>query len=381
MNRDPDVQADWANALRLFAAAQRARNIENTTIARRVRQLDVLCADLPTPWRVTREDVLIALSELGNVADATRRTYRDSTRAFYRWAYATGRVAEDPASEPSRRASLAPISDEWDAELRAYRTALRAEGLARTSIRLRLTHVRRLGRDHAHRSPWALTLDDLLEWFGTKRWARETRHAVRSSIRSFYAWGKRTGRVRKSPAKKLPPVHNTMPAPRPAALVDYDVALRQARDREKLAMRMAAELGMRCTEVAVARGSDLEGAPGAWTLRVMGKGQKVRYIPVPDSLASVIRGYRSAPLFPGQIDGHLSPQYLDKVVNRTLPHGTTMHMLRHRFATDAYAATRDTLAVQRLLGHASPATTQRYVQVDDSTLRDAVEAVRQRRAS
>jgi len=58
-----------------------------------------------------------------------------------------------------------------------------------------------------------------------------------------------------------------------------------------------------------------------------------------------------------------------------LGNGVTMHQLRHRFATMAYAVDTDVLVVQRLLGHASPATTQRYVRTDDRAARRTVKAV------
>lgn len=57
------------------------------------------------------------------------------------------------------------------------------------------------------------------------------------------------------------------------------------------------------------------------------------------------------------------------------PSGVTMHALRHVFATRTYNVNRDVLAVQRLLGHASAANTQRYVQVSDESMRALVEAV------
>lgn len=53
----------------------------------------------------------------------------------------------------------------------------------------------------------------------------------------------------------------------------------------------------------------------------------------------------------------------------------TPHPLRHRFATRAYAVDRDLLAVQTLLGHASPVTTRRYVAVPDESLRRTVLSV------
>jgi len=51
-----------------------------------------------------------------------------------------------------------------------------------------------------------------------------------------------------------------------------------------------------------------------------------------------------------------------------------MHALRHAFATRTYNVNRDVFAVQQLLGHSSAATTQRYVQVSDDSLRALVEA-------
>ena len=79
--------------------------------------------------------------------------------------------------------------------------------------------------------------------------------------------------------------------------------------------------------------------------------------------------------FPGSDHGHLSPAWVSKLVRQTLPEGTTMHQLRHRFATQAWSATHDLFAVQRLLGHASPTTTQRYVATAPDELRHVVNAV------
>lgn len=62
-------------------------------------------------------------------------------------------------------------------------------------------------------------------------------------------------------------------------------------------------------------------------------------------------------------------------IEAALGDGWTTHSLRHRFATQAYRATRDIRAVQQLLGHSSPTTTARYVLVDEDSLAAAVLAV------
>lgn len=141
-------------------------------------------------------------------------------------------------------------------------------------------------------------------------------------------------------------------------------------------LRLAAELGLRRGEVARCRREDLERDLAGWTLAIRGKGERFRRLPLSDGLAAAIRTHADAGwLFPGQVDGHLSPHYVGKLVARALPDGWAMHSLRHRFATLAYSEDRDMFTVQELLGHASPVTTRLYVQVPADALRRTVEAV------
>lgn len=72
---------------------------------------------------------------------------------------------------------------------------------------------------------------------------------------------------------------------------------------------------------------------------------------------------------------HQPPVRRQCLLTRALPDGVTGHALRHRFATKAYAVNRDLFAVQQLLGHASPNTTQAYVKVPEESLRQLVNAV------
>ncbi len=80
--------------------------------------------------------------------------------------------------------------------------------------------------------------------------------------------------------------------------------------------------------------------------------------------------------FPGRIDGHMSADWLGKLVARALPGDWTAHNLRHRFATLVYAETHDIRTVQELLGHARITTSQVYTLVDDQAKREAIVGAR-----
>lgn len=272
--------------------------------------------------------------------------------------------------------AMRTLSELWSVEITAWLVALRAAGRSAQTIATRTEQISWLATWARRRSPWELTTEDLLDFMDEhKGWARETRRGVRSALRGFYRWGLATDRADRDPAAGLPPVRPGEPRPRPATDPAYRAALAAAGPRERLMIRLAAEVGMRRAEVAVVHSRDLLEDLDGWSLLVHGKGDKERLVPLPDGLAAALRRLPRGYAFPGQIDGHLSPRYVGKLVGRLLPEGTTMHALRHRFATLAYQVDHDVFTVQELLGHASPATTRRYVKTADTAKRRLVQAV------
>lgn len=269
---------------------------------------------------------------------------------------------------------VAGPSYEWVVAIAAWLVTLRAAGRSRPTIRLRRYQLGRLAAEVAG-GPWDVTGDELVSFVGGQAWGRESLRSWRSALRGFYGWAHATGRVADDPSRALPAVRQSDPCPRPAPEDAYRVALARADDRVRLMLRLAAELGLRRAEVARAHSEWLERDLTGWTLRVEGKGGKVRRLPLTDGLAAAIRRCGPGYLFPGQVDGHVSADWTGKLVARALPDAWAMHSLRHRFATAAFSVDRDLLTVQELLGHASPVTTRMYVRLPDDAMRRTVAAV------
>jgi integrase len=230
------------------------------------------------------------------------------------------------------------------------------------------------------RGPWELTTEDLLEWTASKDWSSETRRSVRSSLRGFYTWGLTTSRIGpENPSSGLPAVKPRPPMPRPCDDDVLALALHQAPAREKLMLWLASDCGMRRGEVArVHPRHDVFPDLLRYSMIVHGKGDKPRVIALPEMLGTMLARHGREDggfLFPGQIDGHLSPSWVGRIVSRRLAEGWTMHTLRHYFATWAYAKEHDLLAVQQQLGHSSPAITQSYIAVPPTAKQRIVDHV------
>jgi integrase/recombinase XerC len=121
--------------------------------------------------------------------------------------------------------------------------------------------------------------------------------------------------------------------------------------------------------------------PGG-SLRIRGKGNKIRVVPVLPVVAEAIQDYLKAlpiacepegPLFLGAKGKRLSPRLVQMAMQKLrmqlgLPETATPHALRHSFATHLLAGGADLRAIQELLGHSSLSTTQRYTEVDAARL-------------
>lgn len=261
--------------------------------------------------------------------------------------------------------------EEWVNPLETYAGWLRASNRPMTTIKLRCYHLRRFAVQSG-RTPYAPSLDDLIQHLSKDNWGAHTRRSVRSSLRSFYNWAHATGRTDGNVAALLPSVPIPPGKPRPATSQAVMTGMAQADQRVQMMIELGVKAGLRCCEIAAVHADDVIDDLVGKSLRVRGKGGRVRMIPITNETARMIRDNADGYLFPGKIDGHLSSGYVSKLVSRALPDGTTAHPLRHRFASRAYVGSGYNIrAVQELLGHSSVSTTQVYTAVDDDDLRRA----------
>jgi integrase/recombinase XerC len=220
------------------------------------------------------------------------------------------------------------------------------------------------------------------------RLAKASRHRALASIKSFFKECHRRGLVEASPAalvsfpkpdRKLPAFLSVEEAGRLASLPEGPLA---ARDLALIELIYGS--GIRLAEAAALDiGSlDLE----AREVRILGKGNRERIVPVGREAARAVRTYlelrrasvaartrigRREPLFLNRSGGRLSRRGIERRVGRYLRHvgdGFTVHSLRHSFATHLLDAGADLRAVQELLGHRHLSSTQRYTHTTAQSL-------------
>lgn len=205
-----------------------------------------------------------------------------------------------------------------------------------------------------------------------------------SALRTFYRWLEATDRVsnRALAQVAMPRVSRSLPKPltvdRATALVDdTDAGADWIRARDVAVLLLLYGAGLRISEALglTRREAPL---PGRDVIRITGKGNKERLVPILPVTQSAVARYLDlcpyplapdAPLFLGAKGGPLSPRLIQLAIARmrealSLPETATPHALRHSFATHLLAAGADLRQIQELLGHASLSTTQVYTAVD-----------------
>jgi integrase/recombinase XerC len=189
-------------------------------------------------------------------------------------------------------------------------------------------------------------------------WAPEYRRSVRSTFATFYRWLNAEGAIDQNPGERLPRVRVPMGQARPASDDDVRTTLTRADERQRRMLLLGVIGALRRHEIAKVHTDDVDG----WgDLRVVGKGGKVRTVHITQALAREIKRQPRGWLFPNGHGGHLTSAHVGVLLRRILPTGVTPHMLRHNAASAWHDAGLSILDLMEALGHASAATTQRYV--------------------
>ncbi|MEV5695402.1 tyrosine-type recombinase/integrase [Micromonospora globbae] len=173
------------------------------------------------------------------------------------------------------------------------------------------------------------------------------------------------------------------------------------RDLAVLALALCA--GLRLSELLALRVASLGGRAGERRVDVAGKGGRPRTVPIEDAVDRVLVSYldsrrrrfgarsvrpdspllvdrRGEPLRRGGLQYLVESCYRRAGVTDRVPRGARLHALRHTFATRLAEDGASAAEIMRLLGHASLAASQTYIEVTAGQQRAAVRSNRTNRA-
>ena len=227
-----------------------------------------------------------------------------------------------------------------------------------------------------------LTVEGVAKWkeMLVSQHSNATASRYWSSVRTYHRWLVMTGALEHSPFEAV-----KAPALRPSVVVnvptDEDVNVLRAHlttPRNRLIVELLLN-GLRASEVVNLKADALKYEPGYGHFLVFrGKGDKERIVPVLQDVVDAINAteYESEWLVANDDGSQVTYDAVNGVVDTAAAKAGVAiypHKLRHHYGTRLVRAGANVFSVQKLLGHASVVTTQRYVNMD---LTDLVEAAR-----
>lgn len=255
-----------------------------------------------------------------------------------------------------------------------------------------LRHLRNLGRATATIETYGVMLraldrhlpagltsactDELVTAIYTDDRSNATRALRRAAVTGFFAWAcdEDEPQLDYNPARKLPAVRVKIGKPRPVQPAELAAILTRAEWPYRGWFLLASHAGARCVEISQLDREDITER----SLLLHGKGDQDRAIPTHPLIWQYAQRMPPGPIAVSR-DGRIDRKRVSLLGNAQLDRlgfpGVTMHRLRHSFLTRAFDACKDIRAVQRLAGHASINTTQIYVEVNEASMRRAVDGL------
>jgi integrase/recombinase XerC len=221
-----------------------------------------------------------------------------------------------------------------------------------------------------------------------------------SSIRSFFKFLAKHGVISENPTESVLTPKQEKPIPKYLSVDDMFRLLDSVKPSDMTGKRNRAILetlystGIRVSELVGLSFSDVNFS--GKTIRVTGKGNKERIVPIGGKALAAIQDYRDSlhqariptnqrsPLFLNKNKGRLTTRSVARILDTAAREAgiavpVAPHDLRHSFATHMLDAGLDLRMVQELLGHKQLSTTQRYTHVSIDKLMSAYDQAHPRR--
>ncbi|MGW4501304.1 tyrosine-type recombinase/integrase [Micromonospora sp. NPDC004336] len=240
-------------------------------------------------------------------------------------------------------------------------------------------------------------------------------HRAWSTWNTFFSFLVADGAVAGNPMPAVGRPRAPLPQPKPLRGADTpeqllaSVARQEGRQRDPWPERDLAVLalalcaGLRLSELLALRVGSVAGRPGERRIDVAGKGGRPRVVPIEPELDGVLTAYldsrarrfgsrtvrpdapllvdrRGEPLRRGGLQYLVESCYRRAGITDRVPRGARLHALRHTFATRLAEDGASAAEIMRLLGHASLASSQTYIEVTAGQQREAVRSNRTNRA-
>jgi integrase/recombinase XerD len=290
----------------------------------------------------------------------------------------------------------------WDACINGFRTYLLLErSLSEPTVEAYVSDVRKLVQflelTTPSMAPEALELETLqafIRWIAEFGMSDTTQARIISGLRSFFIYCRTESIIRHDPSelleaprlrRKLPEVLSFEEILRMMEAIDHS-GLEGTRNRAMIEILYSS--GLRVSELTNLRRSNL--FPDIGFLRVIGKGDKERMVPVGSEAIRKLRIYLEEIrahqkiqrgcediVFLNRRGGQLSRVMVFYII-RDLARAADIrkeispHTLRHSFATHLVEGGADLRAVQEMLGHESITTTEIYTHLDRSFLMETL---------
>ncbi|SRR5579871_842652 len=290
----------------------------------------------------------------------------------------------------------------WEAYKKGYKSYLQLEkSLSDNSVEAYLLDVEKLTQFLLHtdslKTPAEIELQDLqlfIKWISELGISDKSQARIISGIRSFYKYCSIENIIKKDPTvlleapklqRRLPDVLSFEEIERIIAQIDLSKA---EGGRNKAILETMYSCGLRVSELVNLRLSCLY--LDVNFIRVIGKGDKERLVPIGDSAIKFINIYKNEIrvhllIKPGNEDilflnrrgSKLSRVMIflmlkDLAKKAGITKNISPHTFRHSFATHLVEGGADLRAVQEMLGHESITTTEIYTHLDREYLRETL---------